>query len=111
MKNFLIILIIILPVQLLIPSFTWQILTLVTAGLLLAFMRPLNYVFFKAFLVTLVLSLIIYYKYSSENNFIGSIFTGIGLPAVLAPVAFVLVNSLTAGFSFQVGQSIKNIVR
>lgn len=111
MKNFLLILIIILPVQLLIPSFTWQIVLLIAAGLILAFVRPLNYVFMKAFFVTAVISLILYMMYANENHFMNSIFANIGLPAILAPVAFILINSLTAGFSFQVGQSIKNIVK
>lgn len=111
MKNWIIITIPIVIITLLVPIFHLQLALLVLIGFVLAFATSADNVFGKALLVQAVLSLILYFFYQQENNFMGDVITAVGIPTMILPVVFAIVNALTTAFSVQIGVSVKKIIK
>lgn len=111
MKSWIIITIPIVIITLLIPVFYVQLALLILFGFVLAFATSVDKVFRKALLAQAVLSLILYFFYQQENNFMGDVIAAVGLPTIILPVVFVVINALTTAFSVQIGISVKKIIK
>jgi hypothetical protein len=50
-------------------------------------------------------------QFSDGVNVLEGILLSIDLPEILLPISFVLINALTTAFSFQIGCSIKALIK
>ena len=110
-KEFIFLIIIILLVQLLVPIHTLQVILWIFAGFIIAFKFPIKYIFWKAFLIELIIASLFFLILKGEVTFMKDLANQLNLPHVLFPVLFLLVNALTAGFTFQVGHSVRALTK
>lgn len=111
MKNWIILIGIILLNQFLIPYFEMQIAFLILASLILALVRDVKKVFIKTFVIQMFVSTLIYFQYSNGVSVLKNIILSADLPIFILPLSFILINALTTSFSFQIGYSIKMLLK
>ena len=111
MKNWIILTMIILLNQFLTPYFELQIVFFICSGFIIIWFRNVKKMFLKSFVIQVFVSLLVYMQFSDGVNVLEGILLSIDLPEILLPISFVLINALTTAFSFQIGCSIKALIK
>jgi hypothetical protein len=90
--------------------FEVQLMFYTVIGILISvFFKPKR-LFVKVFLMELIISIVIYFIYREHSLYVESIVETINLPSFVVPILFVLINALTAAFTFQLGASLNGLV-
>lgn len=108
-RDFFILFVLILVIQLLVPFYIWQVVIWILAGIILAFKFPIKRIFIKALVLELLIAIGLFLAVKGEVEFMHHLANEIGAPFFVFPALFVMINALTVAFSFQLGSSIKAI--
>lgn len=101
----------ILVVQLIVPTYSVQLIIWVLVGFIVAFKFRVKSVFWKSFVCQLIVGLLLLLFLSGEVTFMENLANELHFPYLIIPTLFLLINALTVALSFQIGQSVKVLIK
>ncbi len=98
--------IIIIGLQFIIPNYTFLVLGTILVGIVTSFFMKSKSFFWRSFILTFIVYVIVFFIYESRVLYTGSILNSFGLPAYSLYFIFPLFNALNVSILFLAGHKL-----